>query len=333
METSEANVWFSEVCLEALNGFWLFFGHFSTWPPQPTGPFPFSFPPQLLCAPLRSRQQLLYMPLASFGVLLLSPFCTHCLSHMEWNPPPLSWLPCSGFKSLSTVTLSESFYEPSLHPALSKKGPSSLPTKVCIVKGMVFPVVMYGCVRWTTKKAKHQRIDAFKMWCWRRLLRVPWTARRSNQSTLKEINPEYSLEGLMLKLKLQNFGHLMRRANSLEKILMLGKTEGRRTTRQQRMRWLYSITDSMDMNLSKLQEIMEGQGSLPCSSDWTNSWVVQGSVVIVIQTYAYQGGKWGWDEMRDWSWHTYPTMYNVYAPTSNAEEAKLNGSMKTYKTF
>ena len=113
-------------------------------------------------------------------------------------------------------------------PALSKKGPSSLPTKVCIVKGMVFPVVMYGCVRWTIKKAKHQRIDAFKMWCWRRLLRVPWTARRSNQSTLKEINPEYSLEGLMLKLKLQNFGHLMRRANSLEKILMLGKTEGRR---------------------------------------------------------------------------------------------------------
>ena len=128
----------------------------------------------------------------------------------------------------------------------------SLPTKVHIVKAMIFPVVIYGCERWTIKKAESQRIDAFKLWCWRRLLRVPWTARRSNQSILKEINPEYSLEGLMLKL--QYFGHLMQRADSLEKTLMLGKVEGRRRRGQQRMRWLDSITDSMDMSLSKLQE-------------------------------------------------------------------------------
>ena len=124
----------------------------------------------------------------------------------------------------------------------------SLPAKVHIVKAMVFPVVMYGCENWTLKKAERQRIDAFKLWCWRRLLRVPWTARKSNQSILKEINPEYSLEGLMLKLKLQYFGHLMQRTDSLEKTLMLRKTEGRRSGRQ-RMRWLDGITDSMDMGL------------------------------------------------------------------------------------
>ena len=111
---------------------------------------------------------------------------------------------------------------------------------------------MYGCESWTIKKAEHQRIDAFELWCWRRLLRVPWTARRSNQSILKEINPEYSLEGLMLKLKFQYFGHLMQRTDSFEKTLMLGKIEGKRTRRQQRMRWLDSITDSVDVNLSKL---------------------------------------------------------------------------------
>ena len=130
----------------------------------------------------------------------------------------------------------------------------TLPTKVCLVKAMVFPVVMYGCESWTIKKAEHERIDAFEVWCWRRLLRVPWTARRSNQFILKEINLEYSLEGLMLKPKLQYFGFLMRRADSFEKTLMLGKIEGGRRMGRQRMRWLDSITDSMDMSLSKLQE-------------------------------------------------------------------------------
>ena len=130
----------------------------------------------------------------------------------------------------------------------------TLPTKVILVKAMVFPVVMYGCESWTIKKGECRRIVAFELWCWRRLLRVPWTARRSNQSILKEISPEYSLEGLMLKLKLQYFGHLMQRTNSLEKTLMLGKTEGRRRREQQKMRWLDGITDSMDMN--KLQKLV-----------------------------------------------------------------------------
>ena len=133
----------------------------------------------------------------------------------------------------------------------------TLPTKVCPVKAMFFPVVMYGCESWTIKKAEHRRSDIFELWCWRRLLRVPWTSRKSNQSTLKEISPEYSLEGLMLKLKLQYFGHLMQRTDSLEMTLMLGKIEGRRRRGQWRMRWLDGITDTKTpCILSELKELM-----------------------------------------------------------------------------
>ena len=132
----------------------------------------------------------------------------------------------------------------------------TLPTKVCLIKAMVFPVIMYGCKSGTVKKAERQRIDAFELWCWRRLLRVPWTARRSNQSILKEISSGISLEGMMLKLKLQYFGHLMRRVDSLEKTLMLGGIGGRRRRGRQRMRWLNGITDSMNVSLSELQELV-----------------------------------------------------------------------------
>ena len=151
-----------------------------------------------------------------------------------------------------------------------------MPTKVHLVKAMVFPVVMYGCQRWTIKKAECHRIDAFELWCWRRLLRVPWTARRSNQSLLKEISSEYSLRGLMLKLKLQYFGHLMGRADSLEKTFMLEKSEGWRRRERQSMRWLDSITNSMDMSLSNLQDwwwtgkpgVLQSMGSERVGHNW-----------------------------------------------------------------
>ena len=164
-------------------------------------------------------------------------------------------------------------------PCVLKSRDITLLTKVHLVRAMVFPVVMFGCESWTIKKAEHWRIDAFDLWCWRRLLRVPWTARRSSQSILKETNPEYSLEGLRLKLTLQYFGHLKGRADSLEKTLMLGKTEGRRRRGRQRMRWLGGITNSIDMNLSELREMVKARETwrdtvhgVAKSQIWLSNW-------------------------------------------------------------
>ena len=182
-----------------------------------------------------------------------------------------------------------------------------MPTKVHLVKAMVFPVVIYGCESWTIKKAEHRRIDAFKLWCWRRLLRVPWTARRSNQSILKKISPGYSLEGLMLKLKLQYFGHLLWKTDSLVKTLILGKIEGGRRRGRPKMRWLDGIINLMEMSLSKLREFVDGQESLACCSPWGHKELDMNC----CHKHPSEASRWASD-----FWHTWWTITHAHRATA-----------------